>query len=62
MINEIKGYQNDMKEILNNSINRNKFLNKFYLYMGFAKKASAEIRKKGLDNSKFETFERMTCD
>jgi hypothetical protein len=62
VIGEIKGYQKDMKEVLNNSINRNKFLNKFYLYMGFAKKTSAETRKKGLDSSKCETFERLTCD
>jgi len=49
VISEIQGYQQEMKELLNTSINRNKFLNKFYLYMGFAKKVASESKMRGHD-------------
>eukprot|EP00349_Pseudokeronopsis_sp_Brazil_P010069 CAMPEP_0202978470 /NCGR_PEP_ID=MMETSP1396-20130829/84876_1 /ASSEMBLY_ACC=CAM_ASM_000872 /TAXON_ID= /ORGANISM="Pseudokeronopsis sp., Strain Brazil" /LENGTH=107 /DNA_ID=CAMNT_0049717437 /DNA_START=871 /DNA_END=1194 /DNA_ORIENTATION=- len=61
MLETLQGYQQELNEKLSTSINRNKFLNKFYLYGGFSKKLASSLRgtKSGFGDK--EILETMVC-
>eukprot|EP00347_Sterkiella_histriomuscorum_P004415 403360549 len=60
VIEEIQNIQIELKESINNQINRVKFLNKFYLYNGIAKQMDQKI--KCFDINKTEHIEALRCD
>ncbi|CDW74131.1 gtpase-activating protein [Stylonychia lemnae] len=59
VIDEIQGIQIEIKESINSSINRVKFLNKFYLFTGIAK--TLQSKQTGFDILKTECVESLTC-